>query len=215
MPTDGRKPMASLIEIMHEPGDTPVLDHIDRQLLGLLTEDSRTSQRQLSRRLHMSPPAISERIARLERAGVIRGYTVDVDWTVLGYSACYLRVTATPNADLATIMRQLVELPEVEDVSIMTGSIDMLARLLVRDHTHLRNILVNSIWQIEGLQRTETLLSIIGLAASAGPLGICSPAGVDDGVTPKRRPAKSHAAKPSGQSLRKSSKNSRASEVEL
>lgn len=162
-----RPPLSGLVEIASQPPEPVVLDAVDRRLLTLLFEDARVSQRRLSRELRMSPPAIGERIARLERAGVIRGYTVDVDWSVLGFTTCYLAVTATAGADQATIMHALTDLPEVEDVSIITGSIDMLARLKVRNHAHLRNLLVNHVWQIEGLQRTETLLSIVGVTASS------------------------------------------------
>lgn len=162
-----RPPLSGLVEIHPQPQEPVVLDAVDRQLLTLLSEDARVSQRRLSRELRMSPPAIGERIARLERAGVIRGYTVDVDWSVLGFTTCYLAVTATAGADQATIMHALTNLPEVEDVSIITGSIDMLARLKVRNHAHLRNLLVNHVWQIDGLQRTETLLSIVGVTGTS------------------------------------------------
>jgi DNA-binding Lrp family transcriptional regulator len=54
----------------------------------------------------MSPPAIADRLARLERAGVIRGYRVDIDWAALGYPVVvYLAVTAGPGMDLSQIIR--------------------------------------------------------------------------------------------------------------
>ena len=95
----------------------------------------------------MSPPAIGERIARLERAGVIRGYRVDVDWSALGYVTGYLAVTAIQGADQSEIMRALHQLPEVWDISVITGSMDMLARIRVRDYTHLRRFLLEGVWQ--------------------------------------------------------------------
>jgi DNA-binding Lrp family transcriptional regulator len=57
-------------------------------------------------------------------------------------------------------MAALEQLPEVEDVSVITGSIDMLARVRVRDHAHLRLLLLEHVWQIDGVQRTETFLSL-------------------------------------------------------
>jgi DNA-binding Lrp family transcriptional regulator len=108
----------------------------------------------------MSPPAIGDRIARLEREGVIRGYTVTIDWSLLGYVTCYLAVTARPDADQGAVMAQLYELPEVEDVLVITGSLDMLVRLRVQDHVHLRRFLLDHVWQFDGVQRTETFLSL-------------------------------------------------------
>lgn len=205
------RPMARLVEVVPEPRESAVLDAVDRRLLVLLAQDSRTSQRQLSRQLRMSPPAIGERIARLERAGVIRGYTVDVDWTALGYATCYLVVTATPSADLAVIMRALVDLPEVEDVSIITGSIDMLARLRVRDHAHLREILVNRVWQIEGMQRTETLMSLVEL--NSEPVAVSLHDVDGDGDRPGRSKAEPSRTKAAGRGTRTATRPSRKKEA--
>jgi Lrp/AsnC family leucine-responsive transcriptional regulator len=155
-----RSPLSGLADVAGAPVETVEIDDVDRALLVLLSRDSRISQRRLGRELRMSPPAIGERIARLEKAGVIRGYSVTVDWSVLGYVTCYLAVSATQGAEQGPIMAALEQLPEVEDVSVITGSIDMLARVRVRDHAHLRLLLLEHVWQIDGVQRTETFLSL-------------------------------------------------------
>ncbi len=147
------------------PSEPAKLDGIDRQLLALLAADSRASQRKLARQLHMSPPAVGERIARLERLGVIQGYTVRIDWTALGFEMVVLAVTAGQGADQAAIIQALQRLPELEEVVVVTGSMDMLARLRVRDHAHLRQVLLAEIWRIEGVQRTETFLGLAGMPA--------------------------------------------------
>ncbi len=153
-------PLSGLADVAILPRTPVRLDDVDRRLLTLLAQDARVSQRGLARELRMSPPAIGERIARLERAGVIRGYRVDVDWSALGYVTGYLAVTAIQGADQSEIMRALHQLPEVRDVSVITGSMDMLARIRVRDYTHLRRFLLEGVWQMPGIQRTETFLSL-------------------------------------------------------
>lgn len=154
-------PLSGLADVASHPAPVPVqLDLVDRQLLALLARDSRISQRRLGRELRMSPPAIGERIARLERAGIIRGYTVSIDWSLLGFVTCYLAVSAMQGAEQAPVMAALHQLPEVEEVIVITGSLDMLARVRVRDHIHLRRLLLEHVWQIDGVQRTETFLSL-------------------------------------------------------
>jgi Lrp/AsnC family leucine-responsive transcriptional regulator len=153
-------PLSSLADVT-SPAATPVqIDAVDRRLLSLLARDARISQRRLSRELRMSPPAIGERIARLERAGVIRGYTVSIDWSCLGFVTCYLAVSAMQGAEQGPVMAALHRLPEVEEVIIITGSLDLLARVRVQDHAHLRRLLLEHVWQIDGVQRTETFLSL-------------------------------------------------------
>jgi Lrp/AsnC family leucine-responsive transcriptional regulator len=158
-------PLSSLAAVAAHPPKPFQLDAVDRRLLVLLSRDSRISQRRLARELRMSPPAIGERIARLERAGVIRGYTVAIDWAALGYVTCYLAVSAMQGAEQGPVMKALNELPEVEDVIVITGALDMLARVRVRDHAHLRQLLVERVWQIDGVQRTETFLSLAEMPA--------------------------------------------------
>ena len=72
----------------------------------------------------------------------------------------YLAVTAAAGMDLSEIIRQIQELPEAETMSVVTGSLDLLVRLRVRDHAHLRQLLLAKIFQITGVQRTETFLSL-------------------------------------------------------
>jgi Lrp/AsnC family leucine-responsive transcriptional regulator len=60
-------------------------------------------------------------------------------------------------------------IPEVEDVVLVTGDVDMVVRARVRDHTHLRDLLHNHLWQIDGIQRTETSLAIAEMPPKNAP----------------------------------------------
>jgi Lrp/AsnC family leucine-responsive transcriptional regulator len=170
-------PLSRLGRVTARPASRQPLDDVDRRLLALLAADSRMSQRRLARELRMSPPAVGERLARLERSGVIRGYTVRIDWSAVGYELAYLAVTATHGADQAAILERLHALPEVEDIVVITGSMDMLARLRVRDHAHLRRLMLDQVWQIEGLQRTETFLALAEMPEKGFAVELLGPPG--------------------------------------
>jgi DNA-binding Lrp family transcriptional regulator len=159
--TTTSEPLAHLADVASPTVPKVEVDELDLALLRALAIDARQSQRALARAVKMSPPAIADRLARLERAGAIRGYRVDVDWAALGYPVVvYLAVTAGPGMDLSRIIRAIQALPEAQDMSVVTGGLDLLVRFRVRDHTHLRELLLNSIFQIPGVQRTETYLSL-------------------------------------------------------
>lgn len=154
-------PLARLTEVCSTTTPRVGVDDVDLALLRALATDARQSQRALARQVEMSPPSVADRLARLERSGVIRGYRVDVDWAALGYPVVvYLAVTAGPGADLSEIIKGIQALPEAQDMSVVTGGLDLLVRLRVRDHTHLRELLLAEIFQISGVQRTETFLSL-------------------------------------------------------
>src|SRR2546426_377465 len=137
------------------------LDGNDVAILRLLTVDARMSQRAVARQVGMSAPAVAERIARLERAGVIRGYRAELDRSLLGYAlVVYVGVVAVQGSDQPAVIRALRELPEVEDVHVVTGPKDLLVRLRVRDHEHLKTVLFDRIWSLSGVDRTETYISL-------------------------------------------------------
>jgi Lrp/AsnC family transcriptional regulator, leucine-responsive regulatory protein len=154
-------PLAGLADVSAPPAPTVEVDESDLALLRALASDARQSQRSLARTIEMSAPAVADRLARLERSGVIRGYRVDIDWAALGYPVVvYLAVTAGPGVDLSEIIKAIRALPEAEAMSVVTGGMDLLVRLRVRDHAHLRELLLTQIFKINGVQRTETFLSL-------------------------------------------------------
>lgn len=157
----GRAPLGGLSRAIRPVPEEESFDAVDIALLQLLAADARQSQRTLARHVNMSAPAVGERIARLERVGILQQYTVRVDWARLGYPmVVYLPVVAVAGTDIGLLMNSLTELAEVEDINVVSGAYDLLVRIRVRNHKHLTEILLEGIWQIPTLQRTETLLCL-------------------------------------------------------
>ena len=74
-----------------------LLDDVNRRLLAELQEDGRLSLAELGRRVGLSPPAVGERLQRLEQDGVIRGYRAEVDPRALGLSlSAIVRIRPAP-----------------------------------------------------------------------------------------------------------------------
>lgn len=91
------------------------------ELLRLLSADPRMSVSELARRIEMSAPAVRERIQRLEDAGVIRGYRLDIDSRALGYPiSAFVRVRPAPG-DLPRIIALAQSLPQVTECYRITG----------------------------------------------------------------------------------------------
>jgi Lrp/AsnC family leucine-responsive transcriptional regulator len=183
--TRGSGPLAGLAEVATPTTPKVEVDDLDIALLRELAVDARQSQRALARAVGMSPPAIADRLARLERAGAIRGYRVDIDWAALGIPVVvYLTVTAGPGMDLSQIISALRELPEIQDMTVVTGGLDLLVRLRVRDQVHLKDLLLNTIFQIPGVQRTETFLSLADVEPDNFSLALLDQMAGRSGATP-------------------------------
>ncbi|HEX8099399.1 MAG TPA: Lrp/AsnC family transcriptional regulator [Actinomycetota bacterium] len=141
-------------------GDS-TLDAADLAILRVLVEDARISRRRLAQMVGMSAPAVADRLGRLERTGVVRAYRAEIDRGLLGYPlVVYVGVVTVQGADQSRVVMKLRSLPEVEDVQLVTGPKDLLVRLRLRDTAHLRECLFDRMWTMEGIERTETYISL-------------------------------------------------------
>jgi len=117
------------------------LDSIDVRLIYALTTDSRTSIAELARLLNMSAPSISERVRRLEEAGIINGFTINVDPKLLGYSlAFYIRIRPLPG-QLSRVVSLVAEIEEIVECDRVTGDDCFIARAYVKSANELERII--------------------------------------------------------------------------
>jgi Lrp/AsnC family transcriptional regulator, leucine-responsive regulatory protein len=110
-----------------------LLDETNRQLLQLLHADPRLSMSELARRVQMSAPAVSERVQRLEEAGIIAGYRLEVDPRALGLPlAAFVRIRPMPG-QLAKVAELAQRTPEVVECHRITGEDCFLLKVHVAD----------------------------------------------------------------------------------
>jgi Lrp/AsnC family leucine-responsive transcriptional regulator len=97
------------------------LDPTNRRLLAALGEDARASLAELGRRVGMSAPAVRDRLTRLEEAGVIRGYRVDIDPAAVGLPvAAWVRIRPGPG-QLPSIAELAARTPQVSECHRISG----------------------------------------------------------------------------------------------
>ncbi len=131
------------------------LDNIDRHLLSLLQANAREPAATLARKLKIARTTVVARIARLEREGVVAGYGVRLGRR-LEHAAvrayCGLSVNAKSTG---AVMKALERLPEVEEVSAVSGQVDYMVFLRCENHEQL-DALLDQLGQIEGVNQTHT-----------------------------------------------------------
>jgi Lrp/AsnC family leucine-responsive transcriptional regulator len=117
------------------------IDATNGLLLAELQEDARLSLAELGRRVGLSAPAVAERLQRLERDGVVRGYRAEVDPRALGYSlSAVIRVRPAPR-ELAKVADVAQRTPEVVECHRITGDDCFIARAHLRDVDHLEEVI--------------------------------------------------------------------------
>ncbi len=118
-----------------------LLDAVNVELLRALLAEPRMSVAALARRVGMSAPAVSERIERLQQAGVIAGYRVDMDPTALGFPvAAFVRVRPGPG-QLPRIADLARRTPEVVECHRITGEDCFLLKVHARSIVQLESVL--------------------------------------------------------------------------
>lgn len=117
------------------------IDAIDAQILEALTDDARISVAELARTVGLSSPSVSERVKRLEEAGVIEGYTAKINPKALGLPlAVWLRIRPMPG-QLKKVAALLYGLPEIVECDRITGEDCFVARAHVKSIEDLERLI--------------------------------------------------------------------------
>ena len=137
----------------------PDVDSTDARLLLALSEDPRATVMALSQRLGLARNTVQARLSRLESSGVLAPFERRVRPEALGYRlGAYVTVQVVQRS-LAEVSDALAHIPEVLEVTGLSGVADLLVEVVARDADDLWRI-TEQVLAIPGVQRTDTALSL-------------------------------------------------------
>ena len=141
------------------------MDAIDRHIIKLLQENARISLKTMAEKTFLSSPAVSARIDRLEREGIITGYHAVVDPMKLGYHIlAYINLNVQPE-DKAKFYAYAEERPNVLECSCVTGEYSMIMKVAFSSTMELDQF----IGQLQKFGKTSTR---IVFSTHVGPRGV-------------------------------------------
>jgi Lrp/AsnC family transcriptional regulator, leucine-responsive regulatory protein len=144
-------------------------DQLDLAILEELQVNGRISVADLARKIHLSQPAVHNRIKRLERAGLIRQYVALVEREALGYDLlCFIRVSVQPHTQEQFDCWQKVvsELPAVLECYRTAGSYDLMLKITLRSSKELDQFIGEHLMTIPGVDRIETSVVLSEIKAT-------------------------------------------------
>lgn len=137
-----------------------MVDALDKKIVRFLEENSKASFAEISKKVFLSPSSVRERIKKLEDLGVIKGYRLDVDQTLLGNSIEVFILLKVFTGKLQFAIAELKSYPEIQEVHRITGQQNFHMRVALRDQLHLQKFIDRLI--TFGEPTTHLILSDLG-----------------------------------------------------
>jgi DNA-binding Lrp family transcriptional regulator len=172
-----------------------VIDELDARLLDLLADEPRVGVLEASRRLRVARGTVQARLDKMQRSGVIQDLAPTVDPAALGYPVtAFLSLEIAQHQGRGAVVAHLTNIEEVIEAHTITGSADLLVRLVARDNTDLQRV-IDEVVSDPLVLRAATVISLTTeIAHRTGPL---VHAALSDGH-PAGMSAANHAYRPDG-----------------
>ena len=141
------------------------MDNNDEKILSLMKENSRLTSQQISKKTLMPITTVHYRIKRLEKEGIIKKYTLELDHKKLGKNVTAyvhiivdyksLREKKITQHELAKVLKQF---DFVEEAAIVTGGVDIIIKVRVKDVDELDDFVIKKLRNINGIEKTQTMV---------------------------------------------------------
>jgi Lrp/AsnC family transcriptional regulator for asnA, asnC and gidA len=147
------------------------IDEIDLKILRILIEDAKVSYGEIGEQVFLSPGAVHTRVKKMETSGIITGSSISVDTKKLGWDiAAFLGIYLEKSEQYDDVALHLKTIPEIVSINYTTGNYSIFVKLMCRDTAHLRSVLHDKIQKVQGIQRTETFISLEESLSRTAPI---------------------------------------------
>jgi Lrp/AsnC family transcriptional regulator, regulator for asnA, asnC and gidA len=152
---------------------SPDIDEVDMRILSILMEDASVAYTEIAKRVFVSGGTVHVRMKKLTDIGIVVGSQLKIDHTKLGYDIlAFLGIYLEKSSMYHEVAAKLNDIPEVVSVHYTTGIYSIFAQIICRDTKHLRSVLHDKIQRIDGINRTETFISLEESVQRSVQLGV-------------------------------------------
>ncbi len=139
------------------------IDAVDRRILRALQEDGRLTIQALADKVGLSPSPCLRRLRQLERAGVLSGYSANIEQKAVGLPVSVfisIKLERQRSDNLDAFGAAIARWPEVMECYLMTGQYDFLLRVVCADLEAYEHFLREKLTQLEGVASIESSFSL-------------------------------------------------------
>ncbi len=136
------------------------LDKVDHQILEMLIESARVPFTDIAKKYNVSAGTIHVRVKKMEEAGIITGSSLQIDYEKLNYTfIAYVGIYLNKTSQTTFVIERLKTIPNITVAHITTGKFNIFCKIRAKNTSHAKEI-IYKIDDIEGVQRTETMISL-------------------------------------------------------
>jgi Lrp/AsnC family transcriptional regulator for asnA, asnC and gidA len=137
------------------------IDNTDLQILNILMQNAFTPYTEIGKKLFVSPGTVHVRMNKMEKLGIVKHPQLQIDLAKLGMDVtAFIGVFLVRSDMYDKVVVELKKIDEVLSCNYTTGNYSLFLKIVCRDTQHLREVLHDKIQKIEGISRTETLISL-------------------------------------------------------
>jgi Lrp/AsnC family transcriptional regulator, regulator for asnA, asnC and gidA len=137
------------------------IDKLDLEIINIMMSNAEISYAELGKKLFVSAGTIHVRIKKLQEIGIVTGSAMKINTKLLGYDCtAFVGIFLEKSSLYDTVAQELKKIPEILRLNYITGNYSMFIEIVCKDITQLRRVLHDDLQKINGIERTETFISL-------------------------------------------------------
>jgi Lrp/AsnC family leucine-responsive transcriptional regulator len=140
------------------------MDTIDLKIIDSLKENSRATTSEISKKVNLSIPAVSERIRKMEEAAIIEKYTVKINRDKTDFKLlAFIFVNINETGNIEGFRKNIINSQSVLECHHVAGEYDYLLKVLVEDTKSLEHFISNVLKKMKGVCKSNTIITLSSL----------------------------------------------------
>lgn len=137
------------------------IDNTDLKILEILMRDAKRPYTEVAKKVNVSQGTVHVRMNKMEEAGILDKTTLRINYAKLGYDiTAFIGIYLEKSALYDKVLAKLKDIAEITSIHYTTGNYSMFVKIHCRDTNHLKEVLHDKMQQVEGIERTETMISL-------------------------------------------------------
>ena len=137
------------------------IDNTDLKILEILMQDAKKPYTEVAKKVFVSQGTVHVRMTKLEQAGVVEKTTLKINYSRLGFDiTAFIGIYLEKSALYEQVLEKLKGIPEITNIHYTPGNYSMFVKIHCKDTNHLKEVLHEKMQQVEGIEITESMISL-------------------------------------------------------